>query len=87
MTYQPTTGWVTDFADPDGDGEQVDYCLTLDAGDASDEVARRGQYPEGCDVLIGQKRIEDGSMVSDKWLVSMKAETFDKLIELWRGLK
>lgn len=69
--YQPTTGWVTDFTDPDGDGEQVDYCLTLDTGD----------------VLIGQKRIEGGVMVSDKWLVSMKVETFDKLVELWRRLK
>lgn len=69
--YDHTTGWVADFSDPDGDGEQVDYCLTLDAGD----------------VLVGQKRIEDGLIVSDKWLVSMKAETFDKLVELWQGLK
>lgn len=66
--YKQTTGWVTDFFDPEGDGEQVDYCLTLD----------------GSDVLIGQKRIEDGFMVSDRWLVSMKAETFEKLVELWQ---
>lgn len=69
--YLPTTGWVTDFADPGGDGEQVDYCLTLDAGD----------------VLIGQKHIEDGVLVSDKWLVSMKRETFERLVELWRGIE
>lgn len=69
--YQSTTGWVTDFSDPDGDGEQVDYCLTLDAGD----------------VLIGQKRIEDGALISDKWLVSMKVETFNKLVELSTTLR
>lgn len=71
LQYQSATGWVTDLAEPDGDGEQVDYCLTLD----------------GDDVLIGQKRIEDGLIVLDEWLFSMKVETFNKLVEKWKGLK
>lgn len=79
LSYQPTTGWVTDFSDPDGDGEQVDYCLTLDPS--------TGSGGSTGDVLIGQKRIEDGLIVSDKWLVSMKVETFNRLVELWAAVK